>query len=553
MTKLLTIASLISLVFFLKPLFKPGLIAGHDTGARIIHTQMLANALKEGQFPVRVVEGPKPGLSHPLFNYYPPGYYYFPATLTLLYIPIVTSTYLALALFTVLGWVGMYLLVNKLLGSIPAAISACLFIFTPYHISQLYVRAAYLEFAATALIPFAFLGIYQIFHHQKISGLIFTSLSLASIIYTHQPSFIMIMPAILVWAFGLIIETRGQKNLPYFIVGMILAITLSASFLLPQIFESSLIRSSGLSSNYYDFRKHFASIGQLIYSVWGYGISVPGLSDGMSFQVGVLNWLALLGAAIHAIYSQLYQKKSNIFLPVIFILITIYAVFMACPISLPIWERVSLLSYLQYPWRFLAITTFATSVLAGYLATIILPRYAFIPIIICVLFNWQYTNPASYLSTNYFDFNSPSLPQTDPMFGLESSYFPRSVAQIDSSQDIPRFKLATGDATIEPVLDTAANLSFNATVKTLSTISINSHYFPGWIAKINSANNQYIVKPGQDDKTGNMEITLLPGQYQVELHFDNTPIRTISNYLTLLSISIIILLIINKYYQFYEI
>ena len=183
----------------------------------------------------------------------------------------------------------------------------------------------------------------------------------------------------------------------------------------------------------------------------------------------------------------------------------------------------------------------------------ILPKYILIPIIICVLFNWQYIKPASYLTVNYFDFNSPTLPQTDPMYGLEPSYFPQSVAQIDSSQDIPRFKLIAGDATIESVLDTATNLSFNATVKTLSTISINSHYFPGWIAKINSANNQYIVKPGQDDKTGNMELTLLPGQYQVELHFGNTPIRTISNYLTLLSIAIIILLIINKYYQFYEI
>lgn len=86
MKYLVPLIALMTIAVFSKPLFQKGLIAGHDTGTHVIHVQMMAQALKDGlaslasgrsgQFPVRWVEGPAPGLSHPLFNYYPPLFNY---------------------------------------------------------------------------------------------------------------------------------------------------------------------------------------------------------------------------------------------------------------------------------------------------------------------------------------------------------------------------------------------------------------------------------------------------------------------------------------------
>ena len=555
----------VSLILFIYPLFKPGLIAGHDTGARFVHVQMMAQALKDGEFPVRWVEGPSIGLSHPLFNYYPPLFYYPPAILTLLGVGLVPAVYITLALFVGIGWLGMYIFVKKLTGFFPAVISAALFLFTPYRISQIYVRAAYMEFAATSIIPFAFWGILAIFQKQKITGLITTTVSLALIITLHQPTFIMVLPALLAWIGYLwIVNYSHKEKLILRIKGLIsflaivIALFLAASFVLPLVGESQLVRPVGLSGGYFDFRQHFATILQLVYSPWGYGISQPGPNDGMSFQVGVLNWLVLVIAIGLIIWRRFYKKGLIVF----FALIALYGMFMSISASLPIWERLSILFYIQYPWRYLAITSFATAVLAGIVFYQLIKLFdssrknwlwGIVFIFVVVIFNWQYLAPAAYLPSDSFTFGSSRFPRTDPLLGLESTYFPVQVAQINSNPSIPRFKLIQGKAKVKTLTDKTTFQEFSAQVTSVATIQINTHYFPGWQAKIDNGKEISSVTPGYNNAEGNMEITLPPGSYKVSLQFTNTPIRRLANYLSLGTIIGLVILIFFPYNRFKKI
>lgn len=535
----------ISLILFIFPMFKPGLIAGHDTGARFVHTQMMAQALKDLQFPVRWVEGPTKGLSHALFNYYPPLFYYPPAILTLLGVGLIPAVYITITLFSVIGWLGMYFFVKKLVGSLPAIISAYLFTFTPYRISQIYVRAAYMEFAATSIIPFAFWGILAIFQERKITGLITTTVSLALIITLHQPTFIMILPALLAWICYLWITNSSRQEIVVSFLAIGLAFFLSASFILPLVGESQFIRPVGLSAGYFDFRQHFATISQLIYSPWDYGVSQPGPNDGMSFQVGVINWVVFAATLGLVIWKKLYKKSLLLF----FVSITLYGIFMSISASLPIWERFSIFSYIQYPWRYLAITSFATSILAGAVFYQINAKKSWLWVLmfifLSVIFNWQYLAPAAYLPSDSFTFGSSRFPRTDPITGLEPSYFPVQVTQINSNPSIPRFQIIQGKAKIKSLTDKTTLQEFSAQVTTPTIIQINTHYFPGWQAKIDNGKDVTIVTPGYNNAQGNMEITLAPGNYKVSLRFTNTPIRQIANYLTL---GTIIGLVILKIY-----
>ena len=70
----------------------------------------------------------------------------------------------------------------------------------------------------------------------------------------------------------------------------ILGIGLSAYYLIPAAAFRGLTQK--LNPNY--FTDHFVTLRQLIYSPWGYAFSMKGVeNDGMSFQVGVTQWLAV--------------------------------------------------------------------------------------------------------------------------------------------------------------------------------------------------------------------------------------------------------------------
>lgn len=557
----------ISLLVFFKPLFKPGLIAGHDTGTRFVHIQLMANALRDGQFPVRWVEGPVSGLSHPLFAYYPPLFYYFSAFFIMLGTSAKLGLYLTLIVSVALGWVGMYAFAQKLgedsshlLSSHPssshppsshplssplvASLAATLFSLTPYRISQLYVRAAYLELAATSFIPFAFWGVSLIFTalHKKsttLYGFVITTVSLGLMIIMHQPTFMMTVPALMLWILTLAFLTPSKIRTSIALSTIVASLLLVSSFILPLIGERAFIRQDGLSSGYFDFHQHFATFSQMVYSAWGYGISQLGPNDGMSFQVGVINWIILVGAFGMFLYDRLSKKKIlslSLFQQtciLFFLIITAYGVFMSTSTSLPLWERFPLLAFLQYPWRYLAITTFATSALVVFTAPIIPKRYFPFFFIIIIVFNWKYLAPATYLSDDTFIIGSNTFPKTNPLYGLEPSYLPRWVTQTNTDPSVPRFQVLQGKADIQEKTVKTTAQEFTTHVETPTTIRVNTHYFPGWVARVNNGQSTATILPSYDNIEGNMEITLTPGEYTVTFMLTNTPLRTIADYLSL--------------------
>ena len=404
-------------------------------------------------------------------------------------------------------------------------IAASLFSFTPYRISQIYVRAAYLEFAATSLIPFVFWGV------QK-RDIRMTAISLGLMLATHQPTFMMVLPAMLAWIAFLWIRDNSKQAIITGLLSIGIGILLVSSFVMPMFFERTFVYANNLSTNYFDYHQHFAETSQLIYSPWGYGISKAGTDDGMSFQVGILNWVAFFAGIGIVIRKKTYHSPI-----IIFALITVYGIFMSTSASLPIWEVISPLSFIQYPWRFLTITTFATAVIAGEITTIIAGKATnvlkttslVIGVAIMIVLNWNYLAPAAYLPIDTFNFNNPYFPKNDPLYGLEPSYFPVQTVQTNSDPTIPRFRVVQGKADIQSLVEKTTIQQFFAKVEKPSTIQINTHYFPGWIAKIDGET----TTPGFSSPEGNMEITLDKGDHTVVLEFTKTPIRKISDYLSL--------------------
>src|SRR5688572_10221751 len=73
---LIPIFLFVSSLLLVLPFFGKEIPSGHDVGARMVHQQLIAKALDEGQFPVRWVDWIGEGAVHPLFLFYPSLFYY---------------------------------------------------------------------------------------------------------------------------------------------------------------------------------------------------------------------------------------------------------------------------------------------------------------------------------------------------------------------------------------------------------------------------------------------------------------------------------------------
>ena len=64
------------------------------------------------------------------------------------------------------------------------------------------------------------------------------------------------------------------------------------------------------------------------------------------------------------------------------------------------------------------------------------------------------------------------------------------------------------------------------------TVTINSSYFPGWIVRLDAKLIGMRVRPGDHY----MDVAVPPGEHRLEVEFRNTPVRTWSNAISLVSV-----------------
>ncbi len=140
-----------------------------------------------------------------------------------------------------------------------------------------------------------------------------------------------------------------------------LGIGLAAIFVVPALFEFQYIRTDQWLANYYDYTNHFPYLFQLFSPFWGFGISVAGPHDQMSFQLGVVPALLAIFSIVPIVRNSNGMRRFWIF----FFVMTAVAVLLMLSLSLPIWETLRLVTFAQFPWRLLTLTNVSLSILAG--------------------------------------------------------------------------------------------------------------------------------------------------------------------------------------------
>ena len=503
--------------FAVKALLSPGYFSMHDD-QQVARLFELHKALTLGQFPVRWVDGLGFGYGYPLFNFYPPLVYYLGEIYHLiLQAGFIDSIKLVWATALIGSAVSMYFLSKNFFGKLGGIVSAVFYLYHPYHAVDAYVRGALAE-----LFSFVWLPLILLFSYKNKP--ILTGIFLGLLMVTHNLIFLPFVGIYILWSIAF------KKN---FIIPIIIGLGLSSFFWLPALLEKQFtLVDSILIKNLASYKIHFVCLSQLFYSPWGFGGSVAGCFDGLSFAMGKIYLLATGVALLVAIV-----KKSRVGL-VSFLLLAI-SLFMTLPYSQFIWDKIPQLWYLQFPWRFLEFAALFSALLVGNLNKKI---FAILLIPLVIFVNAKYFSP----QTNYLDTTDERLISNQEIkWHVSSTSFEfmngkvatklndkgAVWADINETQiQKSKIKIQKGDWETEKEDFKPDRFILVGRSQKGATIQFQISNFPGWKLWLDD-------KPKEFDDNNPYRLLSLnvpPGEHTIVGKFANTPVRTVGNTISIL-------------------
>lgn len=546
-------AILIWLVLFviLIPILKPGFFSTHDE-THIVDVYEMIRSLSIG-FPVRWAPDLNFNLGYPYFNFY----YHLPFYITSLFyflgFSLTDSFKYMMGVAVILAGSGFYFFLRSYVGKIPAVIATLIYLLSPYFAVDLYVRGAFGELFIFALFPWAALFLKKLILDFNPKNLGLSSISIALLLLSHN----VLLPFVLLLllCFGiinLIILEKKFIDIFKIILSFGLAISLVSYYLLPAFFEIKYISSY----EQFNIADHFPFLKQLIIPYWGYGVSIWGPLDDISFNIGLVN---LIFVVLSLIFLKFARKEFRVLL--IFFL-TIFGIALALTNnrSLFFWESIRFLRLVQFPWRMLLILTISSSFISAIVLEIILEKYKgkiteiflMLTLITTLSLNiWHYKpseykqvsdegyletyfasrtvkadGDRGYLSQKYLNFAEDFIPPT-----IWEKQRPKSL--------LTEVKLATGSGQINFQKN---NLSYDINYNTDqdNKVLVAKAYFPGWEAFSDSQKLE--VEPYSD--YGIIAVPVLKGMGSFNLRFNNTPVRTIANSISAITAALILVLLI---------
>jgi len=538
---------LLSLVSVI-PFFHPGFFPIHDN-TQVQRVFEMTKSLKGGMFPVRWVGDLGFGYGYPIFNFYAPLAYYLGSFFNILGLDILFSTKLMMVLGIISSGFSMYFLAKEIWGKSGGIISALLYVFIPYHAIDIYVRGDVAEFWAYAFIPLIFYCLLKIHKTGKFRFIAIGALSYAALIVSHNLTALMATPFIFIFA-GLLFlgNKKTGKNL---LITIILGLLFSAFYWLPALLEINYTNVMSQIGGGADYKDHFVCLSQLWTSPWGFGGSVKGCVDGLSFMIGKMHILLSLVSIIFfglAWYLKKIEKKKG-YLLIYFFIALLFSVFMTLDYSKFIWDFIKPMALFQYPWRFLLMVAFFISLISGSIF------YSFQAIfknkgislliliaasLIIVIFNGKYFMAQKYLSVSSSDFTNNYFLKFKTS-QISSEYMPKNFSKPKEYSGVPEgITTVDGKVTVVNQSIRAGEYMINYIADSASKIIVPIAYFPAWRVKLDGKSYSY-----QPENNG-LLVDLPNGSHLLDFYFKETGVELLSDILSLSGIFVLVIGIILK-------
>jgi len=437
---------------------------------------------------------------------------------------------------------------NKYTNFISAVCAGIIFMYYPYHFSELYGSGQFAEFFMWFLIPPLFHYTFEFFKDSNLNtNNSFKFIAVfALFVITHHTSIFILFPIILI--FAIFAGFRNFTAFREFIKSLIISLLISAYFWMPCLLEKKLTWF-GAKPNH-NFNDYFVAFSELF--------NVNFYNTDALHKPYFINYIALFFSVI-ALITLIFKKNKNRKIIVLLFLTFIYGLFFSSKLSVDIWTNIKSLHYLEFPFRFMFVVAFATSALSAFAVNQLVIKNNFTKFLIVVFFYvsslFHLTNHLQALPIEYYDFIAPEF--SEKYFGKDKLKFFKYYSSEDYlflPVDFPfqkfneplnnRIEFLTNNSTnkITEYFEYSNRIIFSAQLDKPDTIIIKIPYFPNWQIYDNRQKVNFTI-----DENKFLNFKLNSGTYKIKVKFEHTAIRKFAILLSIIGLMILLLKLILKF------
>jgi len=553
----LLVVAVCSLVAIL-PLIGPNYFFGaHDAPHSVFFLTEFDAALRDGVWYPGWGTDHALGYGYPTFVLYSPLAYYGAELFLLLGAGKVAAVKWIWALATVGAGLGMYAYARRVLGRLPGLLAAVVYVYMPYHLADIYVRAALAEYCAFVWMPLALLAFHNLAEKVTARRLALAGLAFGALWLTHNVTAMAFTPLLAAYVLFRLAAEQPLLSAPRLrrlawravaaLGGAVLGLGIAAALILPNLLERRFVNQEQWVGAGYDYAQHFVYPFQLFSGFWGYDPALPGPVDGMSFQLGVVPVVLGLAAAVFAFRRGRPAGERALIL--FFGGATLLLVAFMLPMSRPVWDLLPIASLIQFPWRLLAITAVAMALLAG--AAIVKAQdtgqdsglswgQGALLVLVVVLASFPYTLPEytpvpdiaeGPLLVLKFERDYPDMVGMTAWTQQQPSDSPLVEQYLAGGPLVTAEALAPG-ATVDMIRAAGASDELWVQSAAGTALRFYTYYFPGWRVYVDGKRlPDAALRP--ETVYGLITVDVPPGEHRVLLRWGDTPVRTVGKAVTL--------------------
>ncbi len=497
--------------------------------------------LLDGQFPVRWSQNLGYGYGMPQFSFYGPLFYVEALLFRAVGISFVWAIKLTVILQVILSFVALYKLGTLLWNRWAGLVAGIAGIYAPYRLVDMYVRGAFAELSGMTCFTLTLWAIVLWAKKPTWFGVAFVALCGSGILMSHTLMAVITLPFILVWfMYWALHESIFGKMWKQIVAIGCLTVGMSAWFAFPALFEKGFTQADQLTTGFSNYNYHFLYIRQLWNSAWGYGGSVWGIDDDVSFELGKIQIVLSFGLFL-LMGSKLIRKQKTP--SVVWLLggMIGLSLFLSILKSKPVWDLLPFMMYLQFPWRFLSVTVVLLGLLVGAIIYF-LPKWlygisALIIIIPLIATQLPHAKPESFLSDDDALYYSDRIRIQTIMSDIIPDFLPKNAQPKALQTPVSMSNRYQLPSSTRYSVEIDRSHEFLIRIQDHDSFVFTAHIFdfPGWTIYYDG-----VIIPHQTQVQGLIEATIPAGtsEHFISGRFNETPLRTTANYVSGISVFI---------------
>ncbi len=485
-----------------------------------------------GEFYPRWLIGMNGGLGAPTLFYYPSVPYYLTAVIKPFF-PNDNQGWhqlgISAAIALATSGVCAYLWLKRIATQKAAFAAALIYMAMPYHLAtDIYDRGAFAELWTFVWMPLILLFIEAISRGKR-SAVIGLVVSYALLIMTHLPTTLMFSVVPICYGCYLAGRNRIIRMAAIIVGAMSLSIGLTAIYLLPALAMQKYVFMEDLTAGFYYYGHWFLPLKSA---------SIKASTNTIEHTVPQVAILGSFGYLLARRATDSTARKMATFWMVVLLL----SVFMMVPLSSFVWQLITPLHMIQFPFRFSTVLCVATAALVA--VGMSSPKETSLSagliswLTLLMIIGWLgYALLWAQSGYGTSDFSPATVHKPTRRQELLNSdvneFRPRWVVSLqepaleslmgrigESAEGLTRVKIVEGTGTVDVKSWKPREIAFQVDTPTGAILDVSQFYFPGWSAYTSDQPCSLKVEPSKPG--GLVRVSVPGGSHRVMLLLNQT-------------------------------